>query len=229
MNRSRMQNPLEALRQGAAAILFGILVGACTNGEIAESNGQTRSGGVASGAMSDTDSEHADNLADLWNCDLDHKTAETMQLFELDHQQALLINDLTLLGLDELLRQGSLSSAGLEQLHAQIESCAPSALADQLSDLASSYQGYLQARIELQALYPSQTLDAAKLRAMHEEQIALQADYFGASTAQALFSEQNRASGYMLERMLLDRDTELSDEERVARQAEIEARFAPED
>jgi hypothetical protein len=211
------------LTLGAGTLLLGALLASCSNGD---PQAATQPAQPVSPAT-DLQLQQAGTLATLWNCDSGHRSLGALQLFGLDQQPALVIDGQALLGLDELLNHGALSSAELERALGEIERCLPEAQASELRGLATDYHGYLQASIELQALYPPQSEDAGQLRQLHDELIALQADFLGEERANELFGERNRASRYMLELMLLDRDAGLSDEERAARQAEIDARFGP--
>jgi hypothetical protein len=180
----------------------------------------------SSNATTDTDTNEEQSSAVF----SEESVYNALQRVRLDNQGNIIIDNETLIALDETLDGSHLQLDGqaLSDLQMIIKQGLPGKAGDDVAKIVGDYYQLLGATKEFNAVYetdPSTEQVVENTIEQHQENyrelIALRELYMGTDLASQLFSTSNANANYMFDMHKIEQDTELSDDEKQKLRAEI--------
>ncbi|GAB1258857.1 hypothetical protein NBRC116494_33590 [Aurantivibrio plasticivorans] len=104
----------------------------------------------------------------------------------------------------------------------------PSPAAEQVVDIVGNFFEYLQAKSQLETVYPNVT-DPVTLSIKLDDLQTLRQMYFGGSVAEKLFKRQHVQEQYMLENLRITSDTSVSEDEKQRQREQAQKHFLTRD
>lgn len=155
---------------------------------------------------------------------------EALQRVRLDEQGNIIIDHEALIALNATLDDSrlQLDPQTLSELQAIIKQGLPGKAGDDVAKIVADYYQFLEASKEFNSLYEIDYSNAQAIENTTEEHEeiyrelrALRDLYLGSETSNKLFSTTDANANYMFDMLKLENSTELSDEEKEQKRAEI--------
>jgi lipase chaperone LimK len=160
---------------------------------------------------------------------------EALQHVRLDEQGNVIIDHEALIALNATLDNSrlQLDPQALSELQTIIRQGLPGKAGDDVAKIVADYYHFLEASKEFNSLYETDYSNAQAIENTTEEHEeiyrelrALRDLYLGSDTSSKLFSTTDANANYMFDMLKLENSTELSDEEKQQKRAEIMAQHA---
>lgn len=158
-----------------------------------------------------------------------------LQRVRLDNQDNVIIDHEALIALNATLDDSrlQLNEQALAELQIIIRQGLPGNAGDDVAKIVADYYSYLEASKEFNAIYETDSANPQAIEntteeheANYRELISLRELYLGSDTSSKLFSTSDANASYMFDMLKIEKSTDLSDEEKQQKVAEITARHA---